>query len=323
MKRYTAQEDRADIRQRAINLAMTCAINKSSRSGFGWVLLNGQGEHISSGGFIIGERGNTAAIVERLEEHAFSIRELVMTGTPVAGMLDLSELLPAIENSSCKAITLGYDSELLADNQWQEWLQTEMIKVYHMPVNQISERLHTGTIKLQLKGLPWLTAISAGTLGHHPLKLIDLKGEFGSDAHIKFLANQYKTILFTNDQKDMLALIRKRKTGIKRFNRAQVETIEDVIKELKLAAFKNQTSILLLCDNDFIKQVISHDLCDEIVYQISFSANEIKQKSVGLPSVPFENWAIQNCETVGRSIRLTLEREYPESNVPSLSVRFN
>lgn len=323
MNRYCSQEDRGDIRQRAMNLAMTCAINKSSRSGFGWVLLDSQGAHLSSGGFIIGERGNTAAIVEQLEQHAFGIRELIITGTPVAAMLDLSELLPAIENSSCEVITIGFDSELLIDAQWQEWLNTKSHKVCHLPENQISARLHTGPTKLQLSGLPWVTGVLAGTFSHHPLKLTDVCSEFGINAHIKSMASQYLIALYTPNQKDILSLLSKEQTGNEAISYIEVASIDDVTKALRKAAADNHTCILLLCDSEFLKQGIQYNLYDEIVYHISFSVNEKSQPKTSSPIAQFENWAIQNCETVGRCIRLTLEREYQSNIVPPLSVRLN
>jgi hypothetical protein len=290
----------------AMNFALTAALKKSPRSGFGWVLLDGQGRYLDSNSMIIG--ADLLKLSMSVEKFALTFRHLVLTSDPVTAMIDQERLIQALASSECKTITIGFCSDVQRDTPWQQWLSTWKGKVYNLPHTQLTEMLSAGPNKVLLNGLPWLTSISTANLHGAPLKLIEFKNEFGFSAYIRELANQSSVILYTASQKDILECLDK-----KNFSEAdqlicEVDSLPRLESILRYCAMEKRTSAVILCDIEFLQQLVCAGKCDEIVHHLGLISAEPADVLLQQWTIPFDLWSIITSDAIGKCLRLVLRR---------------
>lgn len=295
----------------AMNFALTSALKKSPRSGFSWVLLDGQGRYLESDSMIIGS--DMLKLATSIERYSSSFRHLVLTADPVTAMIDQQRLIQALAASECKSITIGFCAAVQRDTPWQQWLLTWDGKVYNLPHTQLTEMLSAGPNKVLLNGLPWLTSISTANLHGAPLKLIEFKNEFGFSAYIRELANQSSVILYTASQKDILECLDKKNFSEEEQLICEVDSLARLESVLRYCAMDKRTSAVILCDIEFLQQLVCAGKCDEIVHHLGLISAESADVQLQQWTIPFDLWSIITSDAIGKCLRLVLRRNKTEA----------
>jgi len=310
-------------RQEAMNLALMSAMNKSNRSGFGWVLLDEEVKRLSSGSFVIGQDDNTDLLINSIRDYIDELSHLIITCDPVIAFIDVEALCDVLELSSCRTVTIGYHDNLINNEKWTQWQHDWSGEVLYMPPTQVSERLNAGPKKLIKSHYPWLTGLSISAVSGHAMAFSDLSHEFGFNAFLKELANKSRAVLFTPSQENIISILEGKNLNLESHCFYQVESLGEVIAALNECVLQQRTNVLLFSDLRFLQTVIQAELCDEIIHHIGFESVE-KERAEEQPVIsPFENWSIVNSEVVGQCVRLTLGHLDEIKNLAPSGMRLN
>lgn len=298
----------------AVNLALQSAHNKAPRAAVGWAVLDSDENILSHGSVMAGIETQRAAMsVARFNS---KIDHFVLTCEPSPGFFVSEKLRENLENSTCRAITIAHklDPQLL-DTEWLRWKQNSDLSVQCLQGSQLAKRLVSGLESVRTKYRPWVSVVSSAYMNNKPAPLTIFSEEFGFTSFVGCLVSQSRAHLVQHAQAAIVECLPEDNTMDELVDIFEVNTLDEVRSILRYCVQENRFSVLLSCDADFLAQLVTEDLVDEIYHHISIKAQCEASNIQSPPYINLNQWSLINTHTVGDAVRLQLQKK---NDIPEL-----
>ncbi len=297
-----------------LNIALSKAINLSSRSSIAWVLMDSNSSLIDFNASKAGEC--TSTLPQTILNYSHLVNKLYISVEPTSGFFNLSELTETIEQSSIQEIIIGHKLDPnVNDDYWPTWCNSWPGKISISEHPGISDKISLGIVKLKKHNLPWVTAVSAANFSGASIKLNDLIGEFGFLSFVNDLCRQATAILVSKFHKKSLERILENEKKDEHLDSYQILDTDKIQSILRHCASEYKSHVVIFCDMKTLAYLIDNDLVDEIVHhtkntksnKMFRSIKQYDQQSETL--LKLQDWALLQSSILGDCSQTTLSRQ--------------
>ena len=320
-----------------MNYALMRANKISSRAGIAWVLQDENKKLLHSDATIAGI--NLENLAASIKSYGKNLDQLILTIEPIPYLFDIDNLTEALSASNCKSLIVCYNMPNKIPNYaWHTWLSTWDGEIVRLPLSIMGANLSAGPRKILTSARPWVTTISSADMHNSNKNISDFSEEFGVTAYVKELVNQSRAILYSPDQKAILATMDEGNFVDEAHEYFEVATAKSCEAIFRHCIIEKRCSVLVFANMELLAQLMQANLTDEIVHHLAVTFantgahNDIK-KDVGillsnnpvmqevampmlqalpnrlLPSIelPLSEWTLQSSTAVGKCSRLLLK----------------
>jgi hypothetical protein len=290
-----------------LNLLFAKSRQVSSRSSIGWALLDDNNAILHSNSIIAGT--SVDSLPNSIKQFRSRLSHLVLTIEPGHPFFDVVAMTTQIETSNCMQITAGYElPEELKDSTWLDWERKWPGKVEYFRHSKVAKNICSGIRNYLLFNRPWVTAISASTIGNQSLQLINLRSEFGFTSYLESLTKQCGAVLYTENQSEIVGSLPRFNQSDRKVDFSPADNIDQLVKSLEKCNHNHQYSVLLLCDAGLLTQCTNLNLVDEINHHIAISCLPLENKPVPPGFLSLDDWTLINSDIVGNCIRMKIKK---------------
>lgn len=290
-----------------LELLLTNTGNTSSRSSFGWVLLDQAGARLHHGSVMAGiETLRPSTIIDNYHD---SIHHILLSSEPQSGAINTQAIINSIESSSCKHITLAHSYPLeTADKTWTSWTSSWQGEIHTLSPSYSAARLASGISSIKTFNRPWVTVVSVNSFQNNSLPFISLRNEFGVFADVEELVRQCRCVIYCTSQKHVIDLLPDTNHMDEYTEFFEVNDAITASKILSYCASEFRGNALLFTDNTMLHELIDNNLVDEIIHHtvLTKTHDDELQPDSGFPDLP--NWELCASSMLGNCNRVTLKR---------------
>ncbi|RYY74185.1 MAG: hypothetical protein EOO52_15085 [Gammaproteobacteria bacterium] len=323
-----------------INFALMRANKVSSRAGIAWVLQDKNRKIIHSDATIAGV--NSENLAASVRYHGSNLDQLILTVEPIPYLFDIENLVEVLTASNCSSLIVCYKMPANVSNyHWNNWLAGWDGEIIRLPLSIMGANLAAGPRKIITGARPWVTTISSADMHNNNKNINDFSEEFGVTAYIKELVNQSRAVLYSPDQKAILASMDEANYVDEAIEYFEVSTASSCEAVFRHCIVEKRCSVLVFADMELLAHLMQRNLTDEIVHHLAVTFadtgsranivegedivvveqdNKALQKivssglqvrsaahSLPMTELPLSNWTLQSSTAVGKCSRLLLK----------------
>lgn len=308
--------DKTLLHEQFINRLLAKAERYSNRAGFSWLLLNDKDNILNCDGVIAGAQPEK--LLSHIETAGYDLHRILFSAEPVDGVVDIQQLIGAIEASSCTHITLCHAlPNDKADSDWRRWIKSWSGTIDYLPNSHVAKKLVAG-VEMQKSSLrPWITAISATHFNGTCIPLESFIQEFGFQSYLHQMMLQTRVVLCATSQSGILEHLPEHNAMGEKIETYLISDPIQVSLFIHEITERNCFNALIFCDYPLLDYLLSQRAVDEIVYHLSnldlnSDINFILNQNDTRFALSSNEWKIASSAVVGNCNRILFSRHSAE-----------